>query len=69
MKKRKARTVGDVLLDLEKILDELCDMGLQLGDILGLVYTQIWSHRKDAVETYSDDDSHPVFRYGHKDQV
>lgn len=61
--------IGDVLLELERVLDKMCDHGLQLGDIHALVHNHVWSHRKDAVETYVDDDSHPVLRYGHKDQV
>jgi hypothetical protein len=60
---------GDILLELEMVLDKLCDQGLQLGDIHALVHQQILSHRMDAVETYEEDDSRPVFKYGHKDQV
>ena len=63
------QSTGDVLLEFEVVLDKLYDRGLQLGDVLGIVYNQTWTHRKDAVETYTEDNSHPVMRYGHKDQI
>lgn len=66
--KKKLRPIGNVLLDLEVILDEMCDQGLQLGDILALVFSQINVHRKDAIEEY-EDGSNPILKYGHKDQV
>jgi len=63
------QNVGDILLDLEIVLDKLYDQGLQLGDVLGIVYTHTHVHRKDAVEVYTEDDSNPVLKYGHKDQT
>lgn len=68
-KKTKKQSIGDILVDLETILDKMCDEGLQLGDILALVYQQIHTHRQDAVEVYVDDNSSPVLKYGHKDQI
>ena len=65
----KNSKIGDVLLDLEIVLDKMCDQGLQLGDILALVHSHIHSHRKDAVEVYTEDNSNPVMKYGHKDQI
>ena len=66
MKKNK-ETIGDVLLELEIVLDKMCNHGLQLGDILALAWVHIWVHRKDAVEVFKSDGSHPVFKYEHKD--
>jgi hypothetical protein len=67
--KKKKETIGDVLLELETVLDKMCDQGLQLGDIHALVHSHIWTHRQDAIEIYEKDNSRPVFRYGHKDQI
>lgn len=61
--------IGDTLLDLEVVLDKMCDQGLQLGDILSLVYSHVWVHRQDAIEVYTDDNSRPIMKYGHKDQI
>ena len=66
---KSIKKIGDTLLELEIVLDDMCDQGLQLGDILALVHAHIWVHRKDAVEVYTADKSNPVFKYGHKDQV
>jgi hypothetical protein len=66
---KKLRKIGDVLLELEIVLDKMCDQGLQLGDIHALVHSHIWAHRQDAIEIYEEDNSRPVFKYGHKDQI
>lgn len=65
----KKETIGDTLLHLENVLDDMCNQGLQLGDILALVHSHIWVHRPDAIETYTKDNSHPVFKYCHKDEI
>jgi hypothetical protein len=58
------RKVGDILLDLEEVLDEMVDgHELQVGDILGLIYSHLIIHRPDAVEQY-EDNSNPIFYYG-----
>lgn len=62
-------TIGDILLELEIVLDKMCNHGLQLGDILALVYNHIWVHRSDAIEVYEEDNSNPIMKYGHKDHV
>jgi len=59
-KKSKFRPMGDVLLDMEPLMDEFCDAGLQWGDVLMV-------HRPDAKEKYLDDSSSPVFYYGPKE--
>lgn len=57
------RKIGDVLLDLEIILDEMADSGLQLGDILALVKSHIEIHRPDAIEQY-EEGGRPIYYYG-----
>jgi len=58
--------LGDDLLELEVILDTMVDKhGLQVGDILGLIYSHLMVHRQDAFEEYEDGDS-PIFYYGPK---
>lgn len=65
--KRNMRPMGTILLDLEKILDEMVDSHkVQLGDVLALVKSHIEIHRQDAIELYTDN-TNPVFYYGHKD--
>ena len=60
------RKIGNVLLDLEPLLDEMVDAGLQTGDILALVKSHLDVHRPDAQEEYEDGTS-PVYFYGHKE--
>lgn len=67
MSKKKIRPIGKILLDLEVLLDEMCDQGLQLGDILSLVHSQIQVHRQDAIEVYDDDGTSPIMYYGPKE--
>ncbi len=60
----KIRPLGDILLDLEEILDEMVDnQEMEWGDILSLIHGHLVSHRPDAQEEYVDGDS-PVFYYG-----
>lgn len=59
------KQLGDLLLDLEMILDEMVDNhGLQWGDILYLVQGHLIIHRPDAQEQYVDGSGSPVFYYG-----
>lgn len=61
MKKRK---LGDILLDLEVLLDEMIDAhDLQWGEVLALVFCWLQIHRPDAKEEYEDGSS-PKYRYG-----
>ena len=66
MGRKKHRKTGDVLLDIEPLIDELVDQGLQLGDILALVRSHIEIHRPDAIEIYLDGSS-PEYKYGPKE--
>jgi len=59
----KHRKIGDVLLDLEPLLDEMVDAGLQTGDIIALVKVHLDIHRPDAQEEY-EDGTHPTYKYG-----
>ena len=62
----KRRKFGDILLDLEVILDEMVDShDAQWGDVLNLVYGHLVIHRPDAREEYIEG-GHPEFYYGPK---
>lgn len=64
---KKSRKMGETLLDLENILDEMIDThDLQWGDILNLVHGHLVIHRPDAKEVYEEDDTSPEFYYGPK---
>jgi len=59
------RRVGDIMLDMEKLLFELhIDQDLQHGEVLGLVNFWQRIHVPGQIETY-EDGSHPVL-YGPK---
>lgn len=59
------RKMGDILLDLEKILLEMVDHGLQWGDILFQVYGYLMVHSPGSQEEYTKG-GHPEFYYGPK---
>lgn len=64
---KKLRKMGDIMLDLETVLEEMVDQQeLQKYEILHLVSGWIDAHRPDAIEEY-EDGTHPVFYYGPKD--
>jgi len=63
----KLRKLGDVLLDMEPLILEMVDHGLEYGDILNLVYGYLEVHAPGAKEEYTDG-THPVFFYGCKDE-
>ena len=57
--------IGKILLDAEKLLDEVIDThDIQLGDILYWIYGHIKIHRPDCIEEYVEDNSNPEFYYG-----
>jgi hypothetical protein len=65
MKKNK-RKFGDILLDLEEVLDEMIDdHDVQWSDILSLIHSHLVVHRPDAQEEYTEG-GNPVFYYGPK---
>lgn len=60
------RKFGDILLDLEELLDEMVDdHDVQWGDILNLVFGHLVIHRPDAQEEYTEG-GNPEFYYGPK---
>ena len=59
-----ARLAGDVLLDMEPLIGELVEAGLQWGDILALVYVHLSVHCPEAREVYTADGLSPEFYYG-----
>jgi hypothetical protein len=67
MGKKKIRPLGDILLDLEVILDEMIDShDLQWGDVRSLVMQHLKTHRPDAQEQYVSG-GNPVDYYGPKE--
>ena len=63
----KLRKLGDVLLDLEPLLDEMVEKHeLQMGDVLALIIRQLEMHNPGCVEEFMDG-TKPIFFYGHKD--
>ena len=64
------RPLGEVTGDLEDLLYEMClDHDLQRGEVLALVKNWIDVHCPEAIEEYDEDNSNPVYLYGHKDYV
>jgi hypothetical protein len=60
---KKRRKIGAIFLDLEKILLELVDHGMQWGDILFQVYGYLMVHAPGAREEYKDG-TNPELTYG-----
>jgi len=66
MAKKTLRKVGDIMLDMEKLLFELhVDHDMQHGEVLYLINGWQKIHVPGQIETYVDDGSHPVL-YGPK---
>lgn len=65
---KRLRKVGSILLDLERVLDELLDHDLQWGDILYLVFGHLRIHRPDAREEYVEG-GNPEFFYEHREAI
>lgn len=64
-KSRKCRPVGDVLLDMEPLLEELTGVhALQWSDVLGLVHAWLMVHAPHAREEFTDGTGHPGYFYG-----
>lgn len=56
--------MGDILLELEKVIDSMDKQGLQLGDILALVKSHIEIHNPHMIEQYEDGSGSPEYYYG-----
>jgi hypothetical protein len=65
MGKKKTRSVGEIVLELEPLILELVDQDLEWGDILNIIRGYLEVHCPGAQEEYLDG-SHPVFYYGPK---
>lgn len=65
MKKKKLRPLGELLLEMESLLDEMMSHDLQWGDILSLIHSHLMVHNPEAREEYKDG-GHPEFYYGPK---
>ena len=66
MKKKdnRPRPLGDIISDIETILDEmLIGHDMQHGDVLGVVHTFMMSHFPNQREEYVDG-GNPVMYYG-----
>lgn len=60
----KLRKVGDITLDMEKLLEELSyDHDLQHGEVLALVFSWLQIHAPSQREEYTEG-GHPEFYYG-----
>lgn len=62
---KKLRKFGDILLDLEPLIDEAMDHGLQHGDFLALMHSYLMVHRPEDREAYVEG-GNPEFYYGPK---
>lgn len=61
---KKTRPLGQVLLDLEHLLDEMyLHHDLQIGDVMALVYGNSIIHYPESQEVYQDG-SNPIYFYG-----
>ncbi|NJO48196.1 MAG: hypothetical protein HC840_00610 [Leptolyngbyaceae cyanobacterium RM2_2_4] len=66
MAKKTLRKVGDIMLDMEKLLFELhCGHDMQHGEVLYLINGWQKIHVPGQIETYTDDGSNPIL-YGPK---
>lgn len=64
MAKKKLRPLGLTLLDLEKLLLEMCiDHDMQWGDVLNLIRGYLEVHVPESREEYTEG-GHPEFYYG-----
>lgn len=65
---KRRRKIGDILLDLEVILLELVDHGMQWGDIIFQIFGYLMVHCPGAREEY-DDGTHPELTYGPREEL
>lgn len=65
---KKIRPLGRVTEELEHLLLEMTENHeLQMGEILNLIRGYLEIHCPNCVEVYEEDNSKPLFFYGHKD--
>lgn len=64
MKTKKLRKLGDIMLDLEPLIEEMAiGHDLQWFEILNLIHGYLQSHYPEQQEEYLDG-THPIFYYG-----
>lgn len=69
MSKKKLRPLGHTLLDMEKLILEMCiDHDLQWGDVLNLVRGYMEVHVPGAQEQYTKG-GNPEFYYGPRSET
>lgn len=62
---RKLRPLGEITDDQEKLMREFFeDHGMQFHEVLGILYLYTLTHFPSAIETYEEDGSHPILKYG-----
>lgn len=61
---KRVRPLGEILLDLEPLLNEAMEHGLQHGDMLALIHVWLTTHRPGDREDYVEG-GHPEFYYGY----
>ena len=67
--KNKLRKLGDITVDMEPLLLELCvDHELQWHEVMGLVHAYLQTHCPDSQEKYVEGGS-PVYYYGPKEGI
>lgn len=62
---KKQRPLGEILLEMEPLMMEAMDHGLQWGDFLALMHSWLMIHRPGDREQYTTG-GHPEFYYGPK---
>ena len=61
----KLRPLGEILLEMEPLMNEAMDHGIQWADFLALMHVWLMVHRPGDRETYTAGGS-PEFYYGPK---
>ena len=60
---KKLRPFGEILLDMEPLIQELMEHDIQHGDLISLIHVYLTVHYPNAIEVYEDGSS-PVLKYG-----
>lgn len=67
-KRKKKETMGDILLEHEKVMLKMLKHELQWGDILNITRGYLEVHAPEAREHYVTG-GHPIFFYGPKSDL
>jgi hypothetical protein len=64
--KKKIRPLGQIMNDIEPLLLEMTEnQDLEWYEVMNLIYGYLQTHCSGQ-EIYIEDNSHPVFYYGHR---